>query len=75
MERRTDMSVVFGLYGCVALFLDGFLLGVQASGCKVNIRDILEAFFFSAIWPVTLTIYVSGKIFDDCGNKEKGGET
>ena len=55
------MNVVLVFYGCVALFLDGFLLGVQASECKIDIRDILEAFFFSAIWPVTLTIYVSGK--------------
>ena len=58
------MSVVLCLYGCVALFLDGFLLGVQASGCKVDIRDILEAFFFSAIWPVTIAIYVSEKVHD-----------
>lgn len=67
------MSVVLGLYGCVALFLDGFLLGVHASECKVNIRDILEVFFFSAIWHVTLTIYVSGKIIDAFENKKKGG--
>lgn len=68
------MSVVLVFYGCVALLLDGFLLGVQASECKIDIRDILEAFFFSAIWPVTLTIYVSGKIIDAFENKKKGGE-
>lgn len=68
------MSIVLCLYGCVALFLDGFLLGVQASECKIDIRDILEAFFFSAIWPVTLTIYVSEKILDAFENKKKEGE-
>lgn len=58
------MSIVLCLYGCVALFLGGFLLGVQASEYKIDIRDILEAFFFSVIWPVTIVIYISGKVKD-----------
>lgn len=58
------MSIVLGIYGCVASFLGGFLLGVHASECKVGIRDILEAFFFSAIWPVTIAIYISEKVKD-----------
>lgn len=66
------MSVVLGLYGCVALFLDGFLLGLKASECKVDIRDILEAFFFSAIWPVTIAIYISEKVED--AHEKKGDE-
>lgn len=70
------MSIVLCLYGCVALFMDGFLLGLQASECKVGIRDILEAFFFSAIWPVTVTIYVSEKVYDAMKNRKdrKGNE-
>lgn len=70
-EGGCGMSIVLGLYGCVALFLDGFLLGVQASECKVDVKDILEAFFFSAIWPVTIAIYISEKVKDAL--EKKGG--
>lgn len=66
------MSIVLCLYGCVALFMDGFLLGLQASECRVGIRDILEAFFFSAIWPVTIAIYISEKVKDAL--EKKGDE-
>ena len=58
------MSIFLCLYGCVALFLDGFLLGVQASECKVDIIDILEAIAFSVIWPITVAVHISGKVKD-----------
>lgn len=68
-EGGCGMSIVLCLYGCVALFLDGFLLGVQASECKVDIRDMLEALFFAAIWPVTLFAYFWQKRWTKGGRK------
>ena len=66
------MSIVLYLYGGMALFMDGLLLGVQASECKVDIIDGLEAFFFSAIWPVTIAIYISERVKDVL--RKKGGK-
>lgn len=66
------MSIVWCLYGCVALFLDGFLLGIQASECKVDISDILEAIAFSAIWPITVSVYIYGKVKDAI--EKRGGK-
>lgn len=62
------MSVVSGLYGCVALFLYGFILGVQTSECKTGIKDMLVAFFFSAIWPITIAVAAY------LGNKKRKGD-
>lgn len=66
------MSIVLGIYGCVALFLDGFLLGAQASECKVNIGGIFAAAFFAMIWPVTIPIYIFREVKDAL--EEKGYE-
>lgn len=56
-------SAVYDLYVCIFFFFLGLGLGQGSDGTPSEVgKDVWNTFVFSAIWPITLALYVCHKI-------------